>query len=634
MHKRVVVSMSCLMLGVAVACDRAHTPAGPSSGNPVGTPALGMATSASLSAATVPWHCLAASLGWRSSECVAPASAPLALSGALVAPSAPASLAVFVTGARVTLSWLTPSAGDLPTSYIIEAGSASGRSDLASFDTGSTVPALNVDSVPAGTYFVRVRAKNGAGVSGPSNEVIVTVSGGGSCAPGAPAGLSVSTSGSTVTLAWTAPAGNCAPTGYVIEAGSAPGLANLANFNTGSAATSFVAGGVGAGTYYVRVRASNQSGASAPSNEATLVVGSTGCSGVPAASSLTGSVSGSTVSLAWSSVPGATSYVLEAGSAPGLSNLLVSDQGGATSLSAVAGNGTYYVRLRAKNACGTGAPSNEVVLAVPSGGQGCTFVVAPTAQSVIPAGGGLSATVSTTPNCTWTAASNALFITITSGTSGTGNGTVAFEVAANTGSAPRTGTLTIAGQTVTVSQAGTVATTCTFSVSAPGTVDAIGGAASATVTASAPTCAWTAQSSAAFVAVTSGSSGTGNGSVTLTVDANGGSARTGSVTIAGQPISVSQGAPTPPLTKNVGCPSQVQTAPTPIQIKFVNVTAGTVTVFRPGGNGERNDQRTLAPRSGFAQSTTTNAVWQVVTDTNGCLASFSASVNGGYGVIQ
>jgi hypothetical protein len=42
--------------------------------------------------------------------------------------------------------------------------------------------------------------------------------------------------------------------------------------------------------------------------------------------------------------------------------------------------------------------------------------------------------------------SNATFITITSGSSGTGNGTVNYSVAANTGTTSRTGTMTIAGQ--------------------------------------------------------------------------------------------------------------------------------------------------------------------------------------------
>ena len=47
--------------------------------------------------------------------------------------------------------------------------------------------------------------------------------------------------------------------------------------------------------------------------------------------------------------------------------------------------------------------------------------------------------------------SNAGFITMTSGASGTGNGVVGFSVAANTGAA-RNGTLTIAGNTYTVNQ--------------------------------------------------------------------------------------------------------------------------------------------------------------------------------------
>lgn len=57
--------------------------------------------------------------------------------------------------------------------------------------------------------------------------------------------------------------------------------------------------------------------------------------------------------------------------------------------------------------------------------------------------------------CAWTAASNASFITVTGGASGSGNGTVSYSVAANTGTASRNGTLTIAGQTFTVTQAGT-----------------------------------------------------------------------------------------------------------------------------------------------------------------------------------
>lgn len=93
-------------------------------------------------------------------------------------------------------------------------------------------------------------------------------------APGAPNNLAVSSSGNSVTLTWTPPSSGDPVSTYVIEAGSAPGLANLANFSTGNALTIFQAAGVGAGTYYVRVRAKNPCGTSGPSNEVVVVVGS------------------------------------------------------------------------------------------------------------------------------------------------------------------------------------------------------------------------------------------------------------------------------------------------------------------------------------------------------------------------
>ncbi len=58
----------------------------------------------------------------------------------------------------------------------------------------------------------------------------------------------------------------------------------------------------------------------------------------------------------------------------------------------------------------------------------------------------------TTYSATWTAVSNASWITVTSGASGNGNGTVGYSVQANSTKQARNGTIAIAGQTFTVNQ--------------------------------------------------------------------------------------------------------------------------------------------------------------------------------------
>ena len=85
-------------------------------------------------------------------------------------------------------------------------------------------------------------------------------------------------------------------------------------------------------------------------------------------------------------------------------------------------------------------------------GGTCSFSINPTSASFAAAGGSQSVTVTTQAGCNWTAASNNSFITVTSGASGSGSGTVNYSVAANT-SVARNGSLTIAGLTHSVSQA-------------------------------------------------------------------------------------------------------------------------------------------------------------------------------------
>jgi C1A family cysteine protease len=87
-------------------------------------------------------------------------------------------------------------------------------------------------------------------------------------------------------------------------------------------------------------------------------------------------------------------------------------------------------------------------------GSACSYLVTPGSQSLgQPAGSG-TVTVATQAGCTWTAQSNVAWITIASGSSGSGNGTVNYSAAENAGAKSRSGTLTIAGRTFTVTQAG------------------------------------------------------------------------------------------------------------------------------------------------------------------------------------
>jgi hypothetical protein len=82
----------------------------------------------------------------------------------------------------------------------------------------------------------------------------------------------------------------------------------------------------------------------------------------------------------------------------------------------------------------------------------CTYAIAPTSQTFTASGGtGGPVAVTTQSGCAWTAVSKASWITVTTGSSGSGSGSVTFSVAANTGG-DRMGTLTIAGLTFTVTE--------------------------------------------------------------------------------------------------------------------------------------------------------------------------------------
>jgi Viral BACON domain/Putative binding domain, N-terminal len=168
--------------------------------------------------------------------------------------------------------------------------------------------------------------------------------------------------------------------------------------------------------------------------------------------------------------------------------------------------------------------------------SGCSVSIAPGSQSIAAGGGTGTVAVTAASGCAWNATNMANWLTITSASSGSGNGSINFSAAANTGPA-RSGTLIISGQTFTVSQEGV---SCSFAI-APSSqnVAVAGGTGSVTVT-TGGTCSWTAASSAVWIIVTAGASGTGNGSVAFAVLPNVGTGRSGTITVAGQTFTVTQ----------------------------------------------------------------------------------------------
>ena len=385
-------SLAVLACAVVTACGHSSAPASPSPVSALPSPAIAggsfgvLARTASEPAVESQFaRCLGGSRDAACFSAVAASSgltfasqetAGHALSGssvgaaADVAPDPPSNLTFSLSGSTLFLFWQRPLfAGSVPLTYLIEAGSATGTSDLAAFTTGTSATFFSTTISGGGTFYVRVRAVVSGGTSLPSNEVVVTLVN--AALPGAPFSLSVTVNGSTVTLSWSRPFAGGAPTTYIIQASStAGGAPDLANFATGNTLTTITAFNVAPGTYFVRILAANNAGVGPATPDRSLIV-----FGLPAActvapgqpSNLVAIVNGSSVTLGWSPSTGAvTSYVVEAGSAAGLANLATADTGstaGTATFNGV-GRGTYYVRVRGKNACGPSGASNEIQLVV------------------------------------------------------------------------------------------------------------------------------------------------------------------------------------------------------------------------------------------------------------------------------
>lgn len=262
--------------------------------------------------------------------------------------------ATSIAGNLVTLRWKPPLIGPAPTTYVLEGGVTPGQV-LASIPTGSASPTFTF-MAPPGAFYVRVRSVAPAGMSRASSEVRIYV--GIETGPTAPTNLLGMVKGSEVGLSWRSTFGGGAPTSMMLDVSGAITASIPIPLSE-----SFNFSGVPPGTYRFSVRALNGAGTSGSSNSVTLTF-PTNCTGAPQTPTNFFVVkSGNVLSLSWqpsASGNAAMSFQLQVtGSISGQLPLT-----GRTLTSPVPA-GTYNLRVRAVNPCGSSSYTAYQTVSVP-----------------------------------------------------------------------------------------------------------------------------------------------------------------------------------------------------------------------------------------------------------------------------
>jgi WD40 repeat protein len=92
------------------------------------------------------------------------------------------------------------------------------------------------------------------------------------------------------------------------------------------------------------------------------------------------------------------------------------------------------------------------IVTITQDGVSCHYTISPRNRSFTAEGGSAFVNMAAEDVCSWSAVASDSWITITSGATGSGYGTIYYSVSPNTTGASRTGTLTIAGQTFRIDQ--------------------------------------------------------------------------------------------------------------------------------------------------------------------------------------
>jgi hypothetical protein len=234
----------------------------------------------------------------------------------------------------------------------------------------------------------------------------------------------------------------------------------------------------------------------------------------------------------------------------------------------------------------------------------CALSFSPGTVSMPVAGTAVTVSVVAPAGCAWEVVTSSTWLTVNSPSSGVGPGTVTITAGSNEMSlSTRTALATAGSAALTVNQVAGSCSTPQIYPASPESFGQAGGTGSVAVSVP-PGCQVTASSSLSWVTINSGASATGDDVVTFTVAADTATARSGTITIAGQPYTISQ--------YGLYCATSLTPTASSISANAQSVTA------------------TLVAPSGCSWTAASNAGWLTVTPAAGsgnATLTFAATAN-------
>ena len=282
-------------------------------------------------------------------------------------PATPATITypLNLCGSTLTVSWTTASRAE---TYILEKAADSSFSGAVEIYNGPATSFTDTGLL-TGSYYYRVKAVNGCGSGNWLSGSAVSVSN----LPAPPQAITYpgNTCSGTFTVTWT-PVTEA--TGYTLQRATNASFTNATTVYTGSASSANQTG-LADGTYYFRVKAGNGCGDSSWTEGAAVIVSS--LPAAPATVTYPSTNCGTSFTVAWTAVSGATSYILQRATDGNFTDAEDVFSDTSTSFSqSVLPAATYYYRVRSSNGCGLSnwqQGAALVVASVPSSPSTITY---------------------------------------------------------------------------------------------------------------------------------------------------------------------------------------------------------------------------------------------------------------------